>query len=326
VSAVDVVSVGETMIVLTPEGGETLSHSASLAAYIGGAESNVAMNLARLGLTVRWASVVSEDPLGRRVAREIAGAGVDVSAIVWSRNFQTGLYLKDPGPDSTEVFYYRQGSAARTLDQSIWLDERLRYARVLHVTGITPALSQTARIAIEAAVIERSARSEIVSFDVNYRRGLWSVGEAAPVLQRLANAADIVFVGLDEATVLWGCTSAEAVRDVLPDAHCLVVKDGAIGAYAFTPEGRDFVEARSVSVVEPTGAGDAFAAGFLKGTVDGAGTAKSLRLGHLLAARALESHGDVADPPPADWLAHELTLSDDEWGRRRFESLQKGAS
>jgi 2-dehydro-3-deoxygluconokinase len=315
VKPADVVAVGETMIMMVPEDGNSLSHSNSFATHIGGAESNVAMNLARLGLSVRWASVMSEDPLGKRVAREIAEAGVDVSAIVWRRSEQTGVYLKDPGAEATQVYYYRQGSAARLLDESIWLDERLQNARVLHLSGITPAISESARTAIEGAILHRYSHPESISFDVNYRPGLWSIEQAAPILQRLAGAADIVFVGLDEAQTLWGCSTAEAVRAKLPNVSSLIVKDGAIGAHAFTSAGRVFMPSRRVNVVEPVGAGDAFAAGFIKGIVDGIGTAKSLRLGHLLAARALAIHSDVPEPPSAGWLSAQLDLSDEDWSR-----------
>lgn len=315
VTGLDVVAVGETMIMLVPEGGTSLSESTRFATHIGGAESNVAMNLARLGLTVRWASVMSDDPLGKRVAREIEAAGVDVAAIVWRHSDQTGMYLKDPSAEATQVYYYRQGSAARLLDESIWLDERLHDARVLHLSGITPALSESARLAVEEAVFRRYTRADKISFDVNYRPALWDVASAAPVLQELADAADIVFVGLDEAHALWGCRTADAVRAILPGPACLIVKDGPVGAHAFAPEGRIFVPSLSVEVIEPVGAGDAFAAGFIKGVVDGLGTAKSLRLGHLLAAKALAIHGDVPEPPPWAWLAKQLEISDEEWSR-----------
>lgn len=308
----EVVTVGETMAMLVPESGRTLADSPVLAIHAGGAESNVATYLARMGVPVRWASVMSDDPLAHRILAEVGAAGVDVSAVDWGEG-QTGIYLKNPGTESTTVFYYRNHSASRRLDPTIWNDQRLRDSRVLHLTGITPALSDTARAAVEAAMLERCTGAATVSFDVNFRPGLWAAQEASALLQKLANAADIVFVGLDEARVLWGCETSESVHEMLPGSRVVVVKDGAVGAHAFVDEEHIFVPSRRVDVVEPVGAGDAFAAGYLKGMLDGLEIANSLRLGHLLAATAMAIHGDAAEPPSAAWLASQLKLSEDDW-------------
>ena len=313
-----VVAVGETMIMLVPEEGTSLETTRQFTSHIGGAESNVAMYLARLGVPVRWASVMRDDPLGRRIATELAESGVDVSAISWRDTDQTGVYLKDPGPEATTVYYYRQGSAARMIGPTIWQDERLRRAAVLHLTGITPALSASANEAIEAAVVGRETGAALVSFDINYRPGLWSVETAAPVLQRLADAADIVFVGLDEAERLWGCTTPAEVREALPTAPTIIVKDGATGAHALAGDREIFVPSLVVEVVEPVGAGDAFAAGYIKGIVDGRAEAACLRLGHLLAATALTVHGDAAQPPSVGWLDSQLEITEKEWAGGAF--------
>ncbi|PJJ55361.1 sugar kinase [Compostimonas suwonensis] len=312
-NAAHVVAVGETMIMLVPEEGSTLAATRRFDSYIGGAESNVALYLARLGVPVRWASVMRNDPLGRRIATELAGSGVDVSAISWRDVAQTGLYLKDPGAESTAVYYYRQGSAARLIDPALWQDERLRSAAVLHLTGITPALSESANAAVEAAVLGRETGAELVSFDVNYRPGLWPVDVAAPVLRRLADASDLVFVGMDEAHHLWGCATPREVREMLPRARTVVVKDGAVGAYALSSGRETFVPSLAVDVVEPVGAGDAFAAGYLKSLLDGRGEAERLRLGHLLAATALTVHEDAAEPPSSAWLDAQLEVPEAEW-------------
>ncbi|CAN5366226.1 sugar kinase [soil metagenome] len=317
-----VVAVGETMIMLVPEEGMSLETTRQFTSHIGGAESNVAMYLARLGVAVRWASVMRDDPLGRRIATELAASGVDVSAISWRDTDQTGVYLKDPGPEATTVYYYRQGSAARMIGPEVWQDERLRRSKVLHLTGITPALSVSAKAAVEAAILGRETGAELVSFDINYRPGLWSIKTAGPVLQRLADAADLVFVGLDEAERLWGCTTPADVRAALPTAPTVVVKDGATGAYALAGGQEIFVPSLVVKVVEPVGAGDAFAAGYIKGLVDGRGEASCLRLGHLLAATALAVQGDAAEPPSAAWLDAQLEITEKEWARASSTLVQ----
>lgn len=309
----DVVAVGETMIMLVPEDGSTLADVRRFDAHVGGAESNVASYLARLGATVRWASVMRDEPLAQRIVRELVAAGVDVSSIVWQDAAQTGLYLKGTESGTTTVYYYRQGSAARLLDETIWHDDALRDSSVLHLTGITPALSDSARGAVAAAVFDRCTGARTVAFDVNFRPGLWTSDAAAPVLRELSDAADLVFVGLDEAEALWGCRSVDDVRDVLPGAGTVVVKDGAVGAWAFSGVHRTFVPSLSVEVVEPVGAGDAFAAGYLKGLLDGRPPVQCLRLGHLLAATALTVAWDAAEPPESSWLEAQLELDDTQW-------------
>jgi 2-dehydro-3-deoxygluconokinase len=315
VSGPDVVTVGETMIMLVPEVGTRLADATSFDAYIGGAESNVAISLAQMGVDVRWASVLPDEPLGQRIAAELGSAGVDVASVVWSDAGQAGVYFKDPGDAGTRVYYYRRHSAARLLDESLWSDARLQGARVLHLSGITPALSDSARRAVASAVFDRSSGAGTVSFDINFRPDLWGADEASAILTPLADAADVLFVGLDEAQALWGCEMADSVREILPNAGVVIVKDGAVGAHAYTADEHLFVPSRTVKVVEPVGAGDAFAAGYISGVLDGRTVVDSLRLGHLLAATALGVYGDIAPLPPSEWLQAQLELSDEEWNR-----------
>ncbi len=314
-SVPDLVTVGETMIMLVPDADTRLVDATTFTAHIGGAESNVAISLAQMGLNVRWASVLPDEPLGHRIASELINAGGDISTVVWSRTGQTGVYFKDPDDGATRVYYYRRHSAARLLDESLWSDERLHGARVLPLSGITPALSASAKRAVERAVFDRSSGAEVVSFDINYRPQLWSIEEAAATLTPLADAADVLFVGLDEAQVLWGCETPDSVREILPNAGVVVVKDGAVGAHALTADEHIFVPSRRVNVIEPVGAGDAFAAGYISGVLGGQTVTGSLRLGHLLAAAVLSVYGDIAPLPPDEWLRMQVQLSDEEWAR-----------
>jgi 2-dehydro-3-deoxygluconokinase len=147
------------------------------------------------------------------------------------------------------------------------------------------------------AVIDRVSRSDaVLSFDVNHRPSLWQQGAAAPALLALARRCDLVFVGLDEADALWGCDTPAHVRAVLPEPARLVVKDGDIGATEFdTVDGAElttFVPAIATEVVEPVGAGDAFAAGYLAALLNGADAAARLRAGHERARLVLLSTSD----------------------------------
>ncbi|MET0418689.1 MAG: sugar kinase [Actinoplanes sp.] len=300
---VEVAALGETMVVLCPAPDEPLEHAERVAVSVGGAESNVAGYLARLGHRVAWVSRVGDDPFGRAVVRHVATAGVRVDLVTVDPAAPTGLYVKDPGPTATAVHYYRSGSAASRMDTTALADDRLAGTRVLHLSGITPALSASCRALIEHAVTDRPLPGALVSFDVNHRARLWPAEQAAPVLRDLADRSDLVFVGQDEAEALWGTADPQGVRRLLPGPETVVVKDGAVGATALPRDAEPvFVPAPRVAVVEPVGAGDAFAAGYLAGVLRGLDPARRLRLGHLVAAQALGSSGDNAPVPPWSWF------------------------
>jgi len=294
----DVLCLGESMIVLAPTAAGPLRTAVDLQAGVAGAESNVAVALARLGADAAWHGKVGDDPFGLRVRDVLAESGVDCSGIRTDAERPTGVYFKDPGPEGTTVHYYRRGSAASTMAPG-HLDG-VRAPRLLHLSGITPALSRSCAALVEELLVERALAPALVSFDVNYRPALWPVAEAGPVLARLADRADIAFVGLDEAQTLWGVETADDVRKLLPGAGVLVVKDGGNGVTAFAGEERVYSPAEPVAVVEPVGAGDAFAAGFLYGRLQNASLEASMRLGHRLAAGALQTVGDLAPPPPPE--------------------------
>ncbi|MGC4853192.1 sugar kinase [Micromonospora sp. DT4] len=307
----EVVTVGETMVVLCPPAGEPLEHAERVDLSIGGAESNVAGYLARLGHRATWVSRVGDDPFGRLVVRHVADAGVGVDLVAVDPAAPTGLYVKDPGPTATAVHYYRAGSAASRMDPGALADPRLAGARVLHLSGITPALSASCRALVEHAVTDRPLPGALVSFDVNHRARLWPAERAAPVLRDLADRSDVVFVGQDEAYALWGTSDPAAVRRLLPGPDTVVVKDGAVCATALLRHAEPVVvPAPRVSVVEPVGAGDAFAAGYLAGLLRDLDPVRRLRLGHLVAVQALGSTGDNAPLPPWSWFER---LLDGPW-------------
>ncbi|BCL18046.1 sugar kinase [Micromonospora sagamiensis] len=308
----EAVTVGETMVVFSPDGSVPLDRAERMTVHVGGAESNVAMYLAALGHRAAWASRVGNDPFGRMVLRHVADAGVDVTGVTVDPDAPTGVYVKDPAPDGTRVHYYRAGSAASRLDPASLAGAA--GARLLHLSGITPVLSGSCRALVEAALVARPLAGVTVSFDVNYRPRLWPVERAAPVLRHLADHADVVFVGLDEAWSLWRTPDPAAVRRLLPGPSVVVVKDGAVGATALAREGRvSFVPALRVPVVEPVGAGDAFAAGYLSALLRDLGPVAALRWGHLVAAHALRVPGDHAPLSPRADLDDLAGVPADRW-------------
>ncbi|WP_328879611.1 sugar kinase [Streptomyces sp. NBC_00299] len=328
---VDVVALGESMVTFLPTRPGRLADVPSFERAIGGAESNVACGLAAAGHAARWVSRVGADGFGDHLVEAIREYGVDVSAVRRDPVRPTGVYFRTAGDratDAHEVAYYRAGSAASAMSAANVDLAAVRAGRVLHLSGITAALSDACLALLRELVAGRPADGPLVSFDVNYRPGLWHTSDGPHVLLDLARTCDVVFVGTDEAEAAWGVTGGpEAIRALLPEPSVLVVKDGARGATAFeraavnaarSESTTTFVPALHVDVVAAVGAGDAFAAGFLSGTLRGLGVRERLRHGHLMAAAALTVPGDLAAPPSRDHADRLVALEDVEWEKLRL--------
>jgi 2-dehydro-3-deoxygluconokinase len=274
---------------------------------VGGAESNVACHLAGLGLRAAWASAVGDDPFGRAVVRAVAGYGVDVSHVAVDPERPTGVYFKTPDG----VRYYRRGSAASGMGLAVLAGLPLDGVDLVHTSGITPALSDSC-LALMRALLG-APRPFLASFDVNWRPALWA-GRDPALLRDLAALADVVLVGADEAEALWGVTEPAAIRAVLPEPPALVVKQAERGATLIEGDGPAVYQpALRVDVVEPVGAGDAFAAGYLAALLAGAPPLRRLRAGHLRAAAVLRTRDDVGTPLPPGLAASLLDAGEDDW-------------
>lgn len=294
------------MMLVAPAFAERLESAVDFHLDPGGAEANVASHLAALGRAAAWAGLVGDDALGRRLLRQLAERGVDAR---WARTdpaAPTGVYFKDPG---RAVQYFRRGSAASRMDAAYAATLPVERVRLVHLSGITPALSASCDAMVDALIARAAAAGVPVSFDVNHRAALWpSTDAAAYRLRDLAARSDLVFVGLDEAAALWGPTlgvevrTPDDVRALLPEPAVLVVKDGAVGATEYGEAGTMHVAAIAAELVEAVGAGDAFAAGYLAAWLDGAPPAVRLRAGHERAVLVL---ADTADfPRAADSTTH----------------------
>ncbi len=291
------ITLGETMALITPAHAEPLRVAREVRLLIGGAESNVAMHAAQLGVPTAWVSALGDDALGVRVRDEVAGRGVDTRWVTMDPDAPTGVYFKDPGHG---VLYYRRGSAAARMSSASVAGVPLEDAEVVHLSGITPALSASCAALIDTVIDRVAAGPGTLAFDVNHRAALWAPGAAASALLPLARRADLVFVGLDEAECLWHTATADDVRALLPEPTTLVVKDGDVGATEYRraagADDRTFAPAIPTAVVEAVGAGDAFAAGYLAALLQGADAAARLQGGHQRAHLVLQSTSDfVAD-------------------------------
>ncbi|WP_043660653.1 sugar kinase [Thermocrispum municipale] len=319
----EVLCLGESMALFVPAEPGAIEQVRTWTRTVGGAESNVACHLAALGRRTSWVSAVGDDAFGRAVVAEIAAAGVDVSQVEVDPHRPTGLYVKESNAAGSAVRYYRAGSAASAMGPELLNELQLDGVRIVHVSGITAALSDSC-LELLRALAAAPRKTHRLSFDVNWRAALWA-GRDPSVLRELADAADIVLVGDDEADQVWGESAPHAIRELLPRPESLVVKHGERGATLIERD-RDtaidrpaiFEPALQVDVVEPVGAGDAFAAGFLAATLAGDEPQRRLRAGHLRAAGALRTHGDLGDPLPAGLVAKLLDADERTWAQTRI--------
>jgi len=311
------------MIVMASRDRLELSEAETVDIHVAGAEANVATGLAMLGSSVEWWSRLGADPFGDRIRRVLTDRGVRCDGIVADATRPTGVYFKDTSSSRTEVFYYRRGSAASEMSPADLPLLHLSERSLVHVSGITAALSERCDDLLTQILSRRSASLRI-SFDVNFRRKLWGDVETAAVrLRGLANASDIVFVGRDEAESLWGCPDVAAIRETLPGPAVLVVKDADHEATAIreSRSGEDHatvVPALRVDTVDAVGAGDAFASGWLSGWLAGDDDARALRKGHLMAAHALIASADVNAHVDATLIEELSGVDDDRWRELRF--------
>jgi 2-dehydro-3-deoxygluconokinase len=295
----DLLTFGETMALFAPSERGTLESAPAYHASIGGAESNCAIGLARLGYSVAWVSRLGRDPFGARVLKTIRGEGVDVSRVQMCDSAPTGLMFKEPGPgNTTRVFYYRRQSAAAALRAEQFDSLSAKY---LFVTGITPALSDSNRKLTFQLVERFRAAGTKVAFDPNMRFRLWSASEARIVFQELARKCDILIPSLVEAEIMTGLKegAGESILDALVSLGPpqVVLKAGDKGAWYADGAERGFCPCHSVPEIDPVGAGDAFCAGLLSGLLDGRPFRDAVARGAALGAFCVSTFGDYQGLP-----------------------------
>ncbi len=293
----DVTSLGETMLRLSVPLGIRLDDARAFDVEVGGAESNVCLALARLGRRCGWISRLPDHTLGGAVLRVLRADGVDVSAVKRVPNERVGTYFIEYAtqPRAIQVIYDRADSAAAhmSVDDVDW--DYLLNARMLHLTGITAALSDSCYEVLVQVIRRARTAGVMVSFDVNYRAKLWDAATAGAKLRPLVAKADILFCKSADATLLFGC-GGEARElmlglKALTRAHAIFCTFSERGAALLI--GEEFIAqpALPVQIVDRIGSGDAFAAGALDGVLDG-DLRDGLRRGVALAAIALAQHGD----------------------------------
>jgi 2-dehydro-3-deoxygluconokinase len=292
VSAPDVVTLGEAMASFRSTG--SLALGSPVVPGLAGAESNVAIALARLGHAVQWVGRFGADRFGELALRELRAEGVGIDHVVTDPEAPTGLmFLEQRTADIAMVEYRRAGSAGSRLCPDDVAPALRPAPRAVHLSGVTPALSDSARAAFTSAIDLARDAGALVSLDVNHRARLWDRDEASAVLAPAARRTDLVVASEDELDLVAPGTEAEAVETLLGAGVTMVaVKRGPAGASLWTADGRADQPAFAVTSVDTVGAGDAFCAGFLSGWLNGLDGAECLERGALLGAWAVSTRGD----------------------------------
>lgn len=299
--AMDVITFGETMVLFVPNQVGPLQFAHSFEKTIGGAESNVAIGLSRLGHEVGWFGRLGNDGFGRYVRNFIRGEGVDTSRVIFDDEYPTAVFFKERKAfGDPNITYYRKDSAASHLAPSDLDEAYIAKSKYLHITGITPAISASARETLFRAIEIAKHNGVTVTFDPNLRRKLWPEEEARRVLLDIAAHVDMILPGLEEGEFMTGEKEVSCIADKLLSLgpKLVVLKLGKHGAYYRSFTQNAVVDATPVEhIVDPIGAGDAFVAGFLSGMLRGMSTFDAVSFGNKMGAYALTVPGDVEGLP-----------------------------
>jgi 2-dehydro-3-deoxygluconokinase len=307
---VEVVSIGETMVAFIPDSVMPLRYAGTFSKAIAGSESNVSVGLAKLGHPSGWISKLGDDEFGAFVLRELRGEGVDTAGVVITDQAPTGIMFKQFSPtEESSVTYYRAGSAASTLDPADLDESYLAQAKILFVSGITPALGPRCKETVEQAVETAHRLGLLVCFDPNIRLKLWGEDEAKATLLPLLAKSDIVLLGEDEAKILLGTEDPVRIVDDLRDrgVRWMAVKRGNKGSFVADSFDSAEIPIYPMQVVDTIGAGDAYDAGFLAGLLEEMPVAECGRMASLMGAFAVSAHGDIESLPSRTVFDRERT-------------------
>ncbi len=290
----DLMAIGEALVELNQA-----RDGAPFVQGFGGDTSNAMIAAARLGADAAYFTAVGADRFGQALTELWMREGVDASRIVVSGGAHTGLYFVTHGPDGHAFSYLRAGSAASRIAESDLPVDRVRDTKILHVSGISQAISSSAADAVFAAIdIARDAKG-LVSYDPNLRLKLWPLRRARAIIHEAMRACDIALPGIDDAVELTALSDPDAIVDfyLRLGARVVVLKLGKAGALVATAKGRERIPARRVKAVDATGAGDCFDGAFLAEFVRAADPFAAARFANAAAGLSTLGYGAVAPLP-----------------------------
>ncbi|MFC7680962.1 sugar kinase [Paenibacillus sp. GCM10028914] len=316
----EVITFGESMVLFSGDRELPLEYVHQFHKQMAGAESNVAIGLARLGHSAGWFSKLGEDAFGRYIMQSIRGQGVDTSRCTYTDAAPTAVFFKERrSSGKTQVYYYRQGSAASLMTKEDLDESYLAQAKILHVTGITPALSESC-FELTMHAMDVAKRNQVcIVFDPNIRWKLWDRDTAKTRLLEMAARADYILPGLDEGEFLTGQPSPKEIAESFLElgAKAVVVKLGKDGAYYQSLTERGHVTSISVEEIDPVGAGDGFAAGFISGLLRKDDLPVAVSRANAVGAIVVGIQGDTEGLPNEEELQAMLS------GQANYQNVQR---
>lgn len=300
----EVVAIGETMAAFVPKERGYLRYAGELEIRVAGAESNVAVGVSKLGHSSAWVSRLGDDELGRLIRNAVRAEGVDTSRVTWDEQYPTGLMVKQIRSHSeTTVFYYRAGSAASHMEELDW--DFLAQAKIIHMTGITPVLSESCRSLVLKTVEFAKNHGIWLSFDPNIRKKLWKERDYSSLMREIGEQAQILMMGQEEARQLYGTDKMEELAPMIfkkGKTRFAALKKGAEGAVVSDGKQIIAIPPHPCRCMDPVGAGDAFNAGFLCGILEGNSLELCGKKGAVAGALATEHNGDTEGIPEKETM------------------------
>ncbi|AWK51792.1 2-keto-3-deoxygluconate kinase [Clostridium beijerinckii] len=300
----DVITIGDGMIAMCPKEKGPIIFSNTFEKKIGGAELNVVIGCARLGLKSGWISRLGNDDFGKYILKTVRGDGVDVSEVKLVDGYPTSVYFKEVLSDgSSRSFYYREKSPTSTMNSEELNEEYFKNSKILHITGVFPSIIKNNQGIILEAVKLAKKHNLIVSFDPNIRLKMWTKEEAKSFIEKVLPDVDILLIGDEEIEILLGETTIE---DAIKTFHNygiekVVVKKGSKGAIG--SDGKNLYDVAAIkpkAVVDTVGAGDGFAAGFLTSLLKGETLENCIRFGNAVGSLVVGVEGDNEGLPYYD--------------------------
>ncbi|ASB87127.1 sugar kinase [Bacillus sonorensis] len=313
----DIITFGESMTMFYANEAGELHEASSFSKALAGAETNVAVGLARLGFRVGWMSKVGDDSLGTFILNELKKERVDISEVKRTAGRQTGILLKSKVESGDpDVTYYRKGSAASTMGVHDYPGDYFKQAKHMHMTGIPPALSKNMKEFVHHAVDHMKKQGKTISFDPNLRFQLWPDEQTMiHTINEIAARADWFLPGINEGKLLTGLDAPEDIAEFYLNrgVGLIVVKLGKEGAYFRTAEKTGYIPGYAVDrVVDTVGAGDGFAVGIISGLLDRLPLEEAVQRANAIGALAVMAPGDMDGLPSREKLTEFLRVMENQ--------------
>lgn len=293
----EVVTIGETMVTFDSLGSSKLRYSQTFECHTGGAETNTAVALTRMGHSAGWISRLGKDEFGYKIRNLFRGEGVDVSRVEMAPDEVTGIFFRQRLENGeNKNFYYRKGSAASNMTPEMLDEEYIKNARIFYVSGITPAISESASKTVERAMKIAKENHVLVAFDPNLRLKVWSLEQAKATLDRLMPYVDICLPGVEEGELLYGTDDPDEIARIIQGygVQIVVVKVGSDGCIGYDGEDKYISRGFRVKrVIDAFGAGDAFAAGILSGVLEELPWDETLKRANAMGAITVTMKGNI---------------------------------